>query len=282
MIKKAFNYLYDTRDRQRICIALSKGGAMMQARNIDLTRPLTWEFSGFSQNGEDGILDVLRSQLLSKNSYFLEIGAGDGIENNTGWLLVAEKNNGIMVDGNRKLIDRARRSVAAYCIGSQFINMFVTKETVKELLSKLLYQNPDVFSLDIDGNDYYIARQLFEAGFRPKICVVEYNSVYGADNSLTVEYKEDFSLKREHPTELYYGVSITGWKNFFESIGYQFITVDSHGVNGFFIDPQYFCESFVNNVDGLLFSENLYQEMKFGMSSEDQFLLIKNKNFYSI
>ena len=60
MIKKLFNYLLDVRDRQRINIALSKGAAMMHARNIDLTQPGTWEFSGFSQNGEDGILDVLR------------------------------------------------------------------------------------------------------------------------------------------------------------------------------------------------------------------------------
>ena len=81
------NYLLDTRDRQRINIALSKGGAMMHARNIDLTQPATWEFSGFSQNGEDGILDVLRKNLLESNRYFIEIGAADGIENNSAWLL---------------------------------------------------------------------------------------------------------------------------------------------------------------------------------------------------
>ena len=85
----------EIKNRQRIIIALSKGAAMMNARNIDLTQPETWEFSGFSQNGEDGILDVLRKQLLQSNRYFIEIGAADGIENNSGWLVMAEKYNGI-------------------------------------------------------------------------------------------------------------------------------------------------------------------------------------------
>ncbi|RLA43500.1 MAG: hypothetical protein DRR42_21665, partial [Gammaproteobacteria bacterium] len=83
MIKKLLNYLYDIRDRQRILIALSKGAAMINSRVVDLTQPGTWEFSGFSQNGEDGILDVLCKQLNVSNRYFIEIGSSDGMENNT-------------------------------------------------------------------------------------------------------------------------------------------------------------------------------------------------------
>src|SRR5574341_1854921 len=116
MIKRITNYLSDMRDRQRIGIALSKGGAMMHARNIDLTKPETWEFSGFSQNGEDGILDVLRSQLLSTNRYFIEIGTSAGIENNPAWLVIAEKYNGIMIEGNPRLVERTNRVIAGYSI----------------------------------------------------------------------------------------------------------------------------------------------------------------------
>ena len=70
MITRIADYLFELRDRQRLCIALSKGSAMMQARDIDLGRPATWEFSGFSQNGEDGIIDVLRRQTLLSQSVF--------------------------------------------------------------------------------------------------------------------------------------------------------------------------------------------------------------------
>jgi hypothetical protein len=282
MIKKIFNYLVDARDRQRIAIALSKGAAMMHARKIDLTQPGTWEFSGFSQNGEDGILDVLRSQLLSSNRYFIEIGTSDGIENNSAWLAVAERYNGIMIEGNAKLVERARRLVVGYSIGAECYNMFVTRESIQDLKSMAFHHDPDVFSLDIDGNDYYIAQAILDGGFRPRIIVVEYNSVYGPERSMTVEYRDDFVFTKAHPTQLYYGVSIAGWRKFFESRGYHFVTVDRNGVNAFFVDPAFFDEAFLRGARGLEFAENAYQHRKFRMSSQEQFLLITDQRFSSI
>jgi len=282
LIKRFLNYLLDVRDRQRIIIALTKGAAMMHARNIDLTRPTTWEFSGFSQNGEDGILDVLRRQLRSSNRYFIEIGAADGIDNNTAWLAVAEKYNGLMIEGNPRLVERAMRTTVGYSIGTECHNMFVTKENTKNLKSLALHYDPDVFSIDIDGNDYYIAQAILDGGFRPKIFVVEYNSVYGPERSVTVEYRDDFVFTSAHPTQLYYGVSIAGWRKFLGSRGYHFVTVDRNGVNAFFVDPTLFDHAFLGGVKGLEFSENRYQYRKFKVSSERQFSLIENQKFVLI
>jgi len=272
----------EIKNRQRIIIALSKGAAMMSARNIDLTKPETWEFSGFSQNGEDGILDVLRKQLLQSNRYFIEIGAADGIENNSGWLVMAEKYNGIMIEGDPKLVKRASQLVVNYSIGVECLNMFITRENVHELKSLAFHHDPDIFSLDIDGNDYYIAQAILDGGFRPKIFVVEYNSVYGPDRNLTIEYKDDFVFTKAHPTHLYYGVSIAGWRNFFESRGYRFVTVDRNGVNAFFVDPTAFNPDFLDNIKGLAFAENRYQLRKFRMPSDKQFPLIADQKFFSI
>ncbi len=282
MIKKLVNYLLDVKDRQRIAIGLSKGAAMMSARRLDLTRPETWEFSGLSQNGEDGILDVLRRNLLKRNRYFVEIGAADGIENNTGWLLIAEKYSGLLIEGSAHLVERARRTVVGYSIGAEMHQMFVTTETVQEIRKLSFHHDPDVFSLDIDGNDYYIAKAIFENGFRPKIFVVEYNSVYGPERSTTVEYKADFVFTDAHPSHLYYGVSISAWRKFFDLHGYRFITVDQNGVNGFFVDPQYFDKDFLDGVNGLQFAENKSQHKKFRTLSAEQFQLIADQNFVSI
>lgn len=276
------NYLLDVRDRQRIAIALSKGGAMMHARNIDLKSPASWEFSGFSQNGEDGILDVLRKNLKNSNRYFIEIGAADGIENNSGWLLVAEKYNGMLIEGSPHLAERARRTVVGYSIGAEIHNMFVTKESVRDLKAMAMHHDPDVFSLDIDGNDYYIAQAIFDAGFRPKIFAVEYNSVYGPERSMTIEYQPTFVFTQAHPTHLYYGVSISGWRRFFERHGYRFMTVDRNGVNGFFVDPEHFDASFLDGVKGLEFAENQSQYKNFRIPSEQQFALIADQKFVTI
>jgi len=282
MIKRFVNYCLDVRDRQRINIALTKGAAMMHARTIDLTRPATWEFSGFSQNGEDGILDVLRRQLRSSNRYFIEIGAADGIDNNTAWLVIAEKYNGLMIEGTPRLVERAMRTIVGYSVGAECHNMFVTMENAKYLKSIALHHDPDVFSLDIDGNDYYIARAILEAGLRPKIFVVEYNSVYGPEKSMTIRYQQDFVFTEAHPTQLYYGVSIAGWRHFFQSSGYRFVTVDRNGVNAFFVDPQFFEEQFLSSVKGLDYAENRFQYRKYRRPSQDQFSLISDQEFVSI
>lgn len=254
----------------------------MNARSIDLKVPATWEFSGFSQNGEDGILDVLRKQLKSSNRYFIEIGVSDGIENNSAWLVVAEKFSGIMIEGDSNLAARAKRMIGGQSVGSEVYNMFVTRENIQELKSLAFFHDPDIFSLDIDGNDYYIAKAILDGGLRPKIFVVEYNSVYGHERLLTVEYKDDFAFTSAHPSQLYYGVSISGWRKFFQSRGYRFVTVDRNGVNAFFVDPAHFDPEFLRGVHSLEFAENRYQYRKFRIPSEMQFNLIKDLNYVDI
>lgn len=282
MIKRIINLIYDVRDRQRMAIALSKGAAMMLSRNIDLQKPATWEFSGFSQNGEDGIINVLTRQLLKTNRYFVEVGSADGIENNTSWLAVAEKYHGLMIEGNSWLVNRTHRMVVNLCIGSECINMFVSVDNINELISKFRYRDPDVFSLDIDGNDFYIAKALFENGVRPKVFVVEYNSVFGPKRRATIKYNKNFVFTKAHPTHLYYGVSISGWRSFFESHGYKFVTVDRNGVNAFFVDPSLFKPDFIDGIEPLEFAENQYQLKKFHQSSEDQFKMIADQDFVTI
>lgn len=282
MISRLRNYLLDLRDRQRIAIALARGGATMHRRAIDMTRPSTWEFSGFSQNGEDGILDMLRSHLRSSNRYFLEIGAADGIENNTAWLAIAEKYDGIMIEGNTKHSERARRVITGINIGVQCANLFVTPGVAARVADSALYNNPDVLSLDIDGNDYYVAQALFEAGLKPKILVLEYNSVFGPERSATIEYHERFDFNVAHPTQLYYGVSIVGWRTCLSKWGYRFVTVERNGVNAFFVDPAYFEEEFLDQIKGLAFAENHYQFAKYRVASEGQFALISSMTFVTV
>lgn len=282
MIKLLTNYLLDVRDRQLMAISLAKGGTAMHARAIDLTQPGSWEFSGFSQNGEDGILDVLRNQLFHKNRYFMEIGSSDGVQNNSSWLAVVHQYNGLMIEGNSRLVERAKRLIMGQCIGVECLNMFVNPGNIAKLKSLALHTDPDLFSLDIDGIDYYIAKAIMDGGFRPKIFVVEYNSVYGPDRSVTVPCTNDFVFANAHQTQLYYGVSIAAWRKFFDQYGYRFVTVDRMGVNAFFVDPSCFNHAFLDGIQSLDYSENRFQYRKFQMSSDEQFQLIKDQELVFI
>jgi hypothetical protein len=277
MFRRVLDFMLDLRDRQRIAIAVGKGQAGRAAREVDATNPASWEFSGFSQNGEDGILDVLRRRLLACNRYFIEIGAADGIENNTAWLLVVEGHGGLMVEGNPSRVHRAQRTVVRYGIGAEIVPMFVTRESASRIVDLALHSDPDVFSLDIDGNDYHIATVLLEERrLRPKIVVVEYNSVFGPERSLTIPYADDFIFSRAHSSELYYGVSLAAWRGFFDRLGYRFVTVDRNGINAFFVDPEYFAVDFLEGIVGTQFAENAYQRRKFREPSARQFLRIEH------
>ncbi len=274
--------MYGLRDRQRIIIGLTKGCAMMGARSVDLKFPQTWEFSGFSQNGEDGILDVLRKHLKISNRYFIEIGSADGIDNNSAWLTIAEKYQGMMIEGSPDLVTRAKRMVGHYSLGLQIVNMFVDVDTISKIKDLAQFSDPDVMSLDIDGIDYYVAKALLNEGFRPKIFVVEYNSVFGPSESKTIKYTRNFVYSKAHSSELYYGVSIAGWKKFFAENGYKFVTVDRNGVNAFFVDPDHFDSEFLSNVESVHFSENQLQLLKFRSGYENQFTLIQHMDFQEI
>lgn len=282
MLEKFILYIKRLQNASRVSLALSRAAATSALRTVDPTRPITWEFCGFSQNGEDGIIDFLTRQIKNPNRYFVEIGASDGWENNTSWLAIGRKFSGVMIEGNEKIAKRGLRMVGEHNLGVEFLNLFVTKENVNGLANQVLFQDCDVFSLDIDGNDYYLVQTLFEAGFRPKIFVVEYNSAFGPDLPITIEYARNFNYLTAHQTQLYYGASIAAWKKIFHEKGYRFVTVDSNGVNGFFIDPRHFDEPFVENIRGLSFQENFFQFKKFKTAWGKQFAMIKDMRFMEI
>lgn len=56
--------------RGRVEMALARATATAATRAIDPADPETWEFSGFSQHGEDGILDYLCDQMTSNHRFF--------------------------------------------------------------------------------------------------------------------------------------------------------------------------------------------------------------------
>jgi hypothetical protein len=260
----------------KINTSFSRGALTSQLRNIDETSPITWEFSAFSQNGEDGILDYLLKNLLYSNRYFIEIGANNCIDNNTAWLAYGKNYSGIMIEGNKYLFTTSYDTKPWY---TDYIHKFVDLQNISFLSQNSLHLDPDVFSLDIDGNDYYIMKKILDDGFRPKVVVVEYNSAFGPDQILTIAYKSNFNFIDAHSSGLYYGVSISLWKKLFSTFGYEFISVESNGVNAFFVNPNVFNQEFIKNLKKQHFLENVHQLRRFKNTWNHQFDLIKHLKF---
>ena len=247
------------RAHPRVAIAFARAAATSALRDIDPQRPASWEFTGFSQNGEDGIIDYLCGRLLAPDRYFVEIGAANGLENNTSWLSLARRWGGLMIDGDPSKIADARRTFDRMNWAVEFAALMVDRDNLREIDRLALMRNPDVFSVDIDGLDYYVTEALLQLGFRPKIFVVEYNSTFGPERSVTVPYKSPFDRYREHAGGHYFGVSVMGLRRLFDRYGYRFVTVDRNGVNAFFADPSAFERPFLDAIRGTAFAENIVQ-----------------------
>ncbi len=252
-------YQLEGRAHPRIAIALARAAATSALRRLDPATPSTWEFSGFSQNGEDGILDYLCGHLLQPNRYFIEIGASNGLENNTTWLALAKRYGGLMIDGDPAKVSECRQTFAVLNGALEFETMMVNPESTHAFERLALFKDPDVFSLDIDSVDYFVAEALIDRVLRPKIVVIEYNSTFGPERAVTIPYQFPFNRHRAHPTGYYYGVSVMGLRRLLEGKGYRFVTVDQNGVNAFFADPRQFPSAFVEGIRGSEFRENIVQ-----------------------
>ena len=269
--------------RLKINAALSTAAATAPLRLLDDTDPASWEFTGFSQNGEDGVVDVLTRRLLAPTRHFLEIGASDGIENNTAWLAFARRFSGLMVEGDRRTAKRAAVAVASLP-GVDAMNLFVALDNLASIRSRNAVDDLDVLSVDVDGNDWHVVNRLLETGLAPAVLVVEYNAVFGPDASVTIPYHADFSIRDDaYPSHLYFGASVGAWRSLCKRHGLRFLTVEQNGVNAFLVDPRRFEASFLDRVRGTRYRDNFYQRHAFdGAGWEERFERIEDRELQAV
>jgi hypothetical protein len=216
--------------------------SMYPGLTVGKPKDLYWgrEYQVFSQNGEDGLLLYIFSQIGATNRFFVEFGAG-GATSNTRNLSTQFGWNGVSFDGDETSIAEMRE---LYCRLSavdttralRAETVWLSEETVKHQLSQYgLPADFDLLSIDIDGVDYWLWRALEE--FRPRVVVVEYNASLGPDANLAIPYDRDFYRwnRKWHPAGWYYGASLSAWAELAKSKGYKLIACESTGVNAFFV-----------------------------------------------
>ena len=135
-----------------------------------------------SQNGEDGIilkiLDILNDDKKPINNFFVEFGAWDGEYLSNTYNLMQSKNwGGVYIEGDTK---KASQLKEKYKDNNNItcINSFVDSEKEENSLSTILQKSNTpkdfgILSIDIDGNDYEVWRDL--ENFYPALVIIEYN-----------------------------------------------------------------------------------------------------------
>jgi hypothetical protein len=137
-------------------------------------RDLTlFELRVFSQNGEDGVIAEILRRTGAPGRYFVEIGAGDGIECNCAALADLVGWRGLFVEASDVGMDPLRRKYGANA-RVQMLQAMVMPGNVEELLTaQAVPDEPDLLSIDVDGSEYWIWQALERR--RPRVVVVEYN-----------------------------------------------------------------------------------------------------------
>jgi hypothetical protein len=120
------------------------------------------EFSVYAQAGEDGILWYIFSLVGTTNKVVVEIGAGNGIENNSANLIVNNGWKGFLFDASRSRVRTAKEFYGAIrqtrIWPPTIQHAWVEPTNVNEILSQGGVVGPvDLLSLDIDGIDYWVS-----------------------------------------------------------------------------------------------------------------------------
>jgi hypothetical protein len=204
---------------------------LRQERYTDPRRLARHEFKVYSQNGEDGILrEIFRRIGISSHS-FVEIGVGNGLECNTTFL-VAQGWTGCWIEGDRKNVEvvsglfrtplaRGRLKLG-YGMG--------TAENIGAMLRAVgAPDQPDVLSVDVDQNTYWLWKALPQ--LKARVVVVEYNASYPPD----LDWKASYAPERVWDGTNYFGASLKAFEILGRDLGYNLVACDLAGVNAFFV-----------------------------------------------
>ena len=225
------------------------------ARNADDRRLLKYGYRVYSQSDEDGILHEILRRIGEGGRKFVEIGAGDGLENNTVFLLI-QGWRGVWIEGSSRKAASARKHHEAEIAEGrlQVTQQYATAANIDETIKRLAPGELDVLSMDIDGNDYYVLGAIQSVA--PRVIVAEYNAKFPPDVPWVMEHNE---AHRWDSTD-YFGASLKALDILLSGRGYLLVGCNLLGTNAFFVrkdlvrDPP-FCAPFT--------AENHYEPARY-------------------
>ena len=185
----------------------------------------------YSQSDEDGIIEEIFNRIGTTNQSFIEIGVGDGLENNTiclmhkGW-------HGLWFEGSKKKSRKIQTALNPTIKSGSLsvINAFITKENINSLISAIFPASEvDLLSIDIDGNDFYIINAL--QCVSPRVIVVEYNSKFPPP----IEYCMKYNPSHKWDGTDNFGASLKFLEINLAKKNYLLVGCSLSGCNAFFI-----------------------------------------------
>jgi len=183
----------------------------------------------FSQFDEDGItLEILKRISVGSTPSFLEIGVGNGLENNT-LLLAALGWKGSWI-GNEDL-DPNLNLQNRISFTKKHVDLDFIEKELEHILRESNVTSPTLISIDIDTLDYYFVESILNLNIRPSVFIVEYNGSFVPP----LDFIREFDPLCRWQGDNNFGASLSAWDKLMNSFGYSLVACSLSGVNAFFV-----------------------------------------------
>ena len=139
-----------------------------------------------------------------------------------------------MIDGNVDNIHYIKKDRIYWKYNLKAICAFVNRDNINNLLIENgISGDIGLFSIDIDGNDYWVWEAI--TCISPRIIVCEYNHIFGPIANVTIPYDPNFIRTKAHFSNLYFGASIGALDKLSKKKGYALVGSNSNSHNAFFV-----------------------------------------------
>ena len=196
------------------------------------------DFKVFSQNGEDGIIDYLLFSLQIEKPKFIEIGVGDYYESNTRFLFERSSGDGLIIDIIDNFQKRVEKNIRLWRGNLKILNRKIDSENILATLKEFnFFDNIDLFSIDVDGIDYWILEKMPKKFC--KLIVAEYNPYFGSNLEISVPNDKNFDRSKYHHSNLCFGASLKSIINLLDRKGFVFLGTNLFKNNAFFVNSDF-------------------------------------------
>jgi hypothetical protein len=239
----------------------------VQIKNSQLQNPklnvMGAGYKIFSQSDEDGIIQEIFNRITTSNKIFLEVGVGNGCENNTVWLLVsgwkgiwieADSNNYLQCVEFRKKLDEKDTVDSLRIFQKEVTTSGDFTYALDSLLELGMKKNEiDLLSIDIDSQDISICEMILKF-VKPRVIAIEYNAKFPPPISISVS-----KSMTKWTSDDYYGASLAYIVDKLDD--YLLVGTSITGSNAFFVRKEF--KNFFKDVGNVF---ELYSPARFYLS----------------
>ncbi len=196
-----------------------------------------------SEHGEDGVIEKIFQIIGEGSKWCVDLGALNGKHGSNVWNLIKKHEwRGVLIEADQTYFERLKKEYEpnkdVHCVQA-----FVSFEG-ENSLDKIFARTPlpktfDLFSLDIDGNEYHLWESL--VNYKPRLMVIEFNPTI----------PNDVFFVQPRDMKVFQGSSLKAFIELGKRKGYELVAANE--VNAFFVLKELFPKFGItdNSIDAL-------------------------------